>query len=99
MKGDVGRLRYAIAGCLLAGGRAAWLDLGSGRPGVGRGGNQKSMQRPFFSQSPYRVGSRPSRPLTSDVPGDAGTVVGGVAATGGCVAAGDPSVSCSPKMS
>lgn len=35
---------------------------------------QKSMQRPFFSQSPYRVGSGPPRPPISG--GDAGGSAG-----------------------
>src|SRR5690606_1608519 len=82
---------------LLAGGGTAWLDR-AGRSGLGPAWNQKSMQRPFFSQSPYRVGSRPSRPSISDVTGGCGTAVDGASASGRC-AAGGSSLPGSPKMS
>src|SRR5690606_8780778 len=64
MKGDRGRSRWAIAGWSprwRPG--AAWLDRAGPSPAPRSG--QKSMQRPFFSQSPYRVGSGPPRPPNS----------------------------------
>lgn len=50
--------------------------------------DQKSMQRPFFSQSPYRVGSGPSRPPISVRAGGAVGFGHGDSAGAGAVGAG-----------
>src|SRR5690606_11780694 len=60
---------------------------------------QKSMQRPFFSQSPYRVGSRRSWPSVGSAFDDPGGVPCTTAATGLSIPAGSGPAPRSPKMS
>src|SRR5690606_25838458 len=90
-------LGWPLLAGLLAGG--ASRVAGSCGPGAGPRWGQKSMQRPFFSQSPYRVGSGPSRPPYSTGFRSPASSAG----TASAASRGDPSETgperCSPQMS